>query len=221
MSSAAAATSPPTRAGTTGASRSSPCGEGWHNNHHYYADSARQGFFWWELDVSYYILKMLSWVGVVRDLKVPPAHVKAAARVRDGQFDIGMFRAEWNKATATLTDAGQALADNRLGAPADVAVPELVASPELVSASVGAASGPSTVTAEAEQVLATATHDDHASRHNHVKSTLQSNKAALDECLQNALRQAPELAKAAPRGPAPAPRRLTLLADSWVRSAGP
>ncbi len=117
-------------------------GEGWHNNHHYYAASARQGFFWWELDVSYYILKMLSWVGVVRDLKVPPARVKAAARVRDGQFDIGMFRAQWNKATATLTDAGQALADNHLGAPADVAVPELVASPELVSASVGAASGP-------------------------------------------------------------------------------
>ncbi len=171
-------------------------GEGWHNNHHYYAASARQGFFWWELDVSYYILKMLSWVGVVRDLKVPPARVKAAARVRDGQFDIGMFRAQWNKATATLTDAGQALAHNHLGAPADAdeAVPELVASPELVSASVGATSGPTSVTAEAEQVLAT--HDDHASRRDQVESALRSNKAALDECLQNALRQAEEFAKA-------------------------
>ncbi len=105
-----------------------------------------------------------------------------------------MFRAQWNKATATLTDAGQALAHNHLGVPADTAVPDLVASPELVSASVGAASGPTSVTAEAEQVLAT--HDDHASRRDQVESALRSNKAALDECLQHALRQAEEFAKA-------------------------
>ena len=48
-------------------------GEGWHNNHHHYPASARQGFFWWEIDVTYYMLKMLSWVGIVRDLKQPPA----------------------------------------------------------------------------------------------------------------------------------------------------
>ena len=28
-------------------------GEGWHNNHHYYPATARQGFFWWELDVTF------------------------------------------------------------------------------------------------------------------------------------------------------------------------
>ncbi len=67
-------------------------GEGWHNNHHYYQASARQGFFWWEFDVSYYVLKGLSYVGLVKDLRVPPARVMAAARVRDGSFDMGMFR---------------------------------------------------------------------------------------------------------------------------------
>jgi stearoyl-CoA desaturase (Delta-9 desaturase) len=48
-------------------------GEGWHNNHHAYQASARQGFRWWEIDSTYYILKLLSWVGVVWDLKTPSA----------------------------------------------------------------------------------------------------------------------------------------------------
>ncbi len=55
-------------------------GEGWHNNHHYYAVSARQGFFWWELDVTYYLLKMMAVLGLVRDLRPVPAEVLAAAR---------------------------------------------------------------------------------------------------------------------------------------------
>ena len=49
-------------------------GEGWHNNHHHYMNSANQGFFWWEVDVSYYILRALSAVGLVWDLRKPPAH---------------------------------------------------------------------------------------------------------------------------------------------------
>jgi stearoyl-CoA desaturase (delta-9 desaturase) len=47
-------------------------GEGWHNNHHYYPASERQGFYWWEIDVSHYILRLLSWLGVVWDLRTPP-----------------------------------------------------------------------------------------------------------------------------------------------------
>ena len=50
-------------------------GEGWHNNHHAYQSSARQGFRWWEYDPTFYILKALSWLGVVHDLKAPPASV--------------------------------------------------------------------------------------------------------------------------------------------------
>ena len=47
-------------------------GEGWHNNHHRYMSSARQGFFWWEIDASYYTLVALSWFGLVWDLHQPP-----------------------------------------------------------------------------------------------------------------------------------------------------
>ncbi|MFW6164104.1 MAG: acyl-CoA desaturase, partial [Planctomycetota bacterium] len=48
-------------------------GEGWHNNHHHFPATARQGFFWWEIDVTYYLLVVLSWLGIVRDLRPVPA----------------------------------------------------------------------------------------------------------------------------------------------------
>ena len=47
-------------------------GEGWHNNHHACQSSVRQGFRWWEVDATFYILRALSWIGVVWDLKLPP-----------------------------------------------------------------------------------------------------------------------------------------------------
>ena len=47
-------------------------GEGWHNNHHKYPGSTRQGFFWWEIDLTYYGLKVLELFGVIRDLRQPP-----------------------------------------------------------------------------------------------------------------------------------------------------
>lgn len=50
-------------------------GEGWHNNHHYYAHSANQGFYWYEVDFSYYILRILNLFGIVKELKMPPARV--------------------------------------------------------------------------------------------------------------------------------------------------
>ncbi|MEO8497385.1 MAG: fatty acid desaturase, partial [Planctomycetota bacterium] len=50
-------------------------GEGWHNNHHYFPASARQGFRWWEIDISYYLLVLMSWFGLVWDLKPVPARV--------------------------------------------------------------------------------------------------------------------------------------------------
>ena len=50
-------------------------GEGWHNNHHAYQSSVRQGFRWWEIDFSFYVLKALSFAGIVRDLKTPPVEV--------------------------------------------------------------------------------------------------------------------------------------------------
>ncbi|HKY17031.1 MAG TPA: acyl-CoA desaturase [Microthrixaceae bacterium] len=68
-------------------------GEGWHNNHHYYPASARQGFFWFEPDITYTILKGLSWLGIVRDLKQPSHDVKRGMRIKDGNIDIGMLHA--------------------------------------------------------------------------------------------------------------------------------
>jgi stearoyl-CoA desaturase (delta-9 desaturase) len=55
-------------------------GEGWHNNHHYYAASTRQGFYWWEIDVTYYLLRFMAAVGLVRELRPVPAEVLAAGR---------------------------------------------------------------------------------------------------------------------------------------------
>jgi stearoyl-CoA desaturase (delta-9 desaturase) len=50
-------------------------GEGWHNNHHRYQSSANQGFFWWEIDVSYYLIALLGVVGLVWDIRKPPRAV--------------------------------------------------------------------------------------------------------------------------------------------------
>jgi stearoyl-CoA desaturase (delta-9 desaturase) len=44
-------------------------GEGWHNNHHQFMYACRQGIRWWELDVTYYGLKVLSWIGIAHDLR--------------------------------------------------------------------------------------------------------------------------------------------------------
>jgi stearoyl-CoA desaturase (delta-9 desaturase) len=57
-------------------------GEGWHNNHHFFASTANQGWFWWELDVSYLVLRALSVFGIVWDLRTPPAHVRAGRLAR-------------------------------------------------------------------------------------------------------------------------------------------
>jgi stearoyl-CoA desaturase (delta-9 desaturase) len=60
-------------------------GEGWHNNHHAYQASVRQGFQWWELDMTYYALCALSWFGLVWDLRVPPEAVVRGENKRVGK----------------------------------------------------------------------------------------------------------------------------------------
>ncbi len=62
-------------------------GEGWHNNHHYYQSCTRQGFFWWELDMTYLILRGLQTVGIVWDIREPPARVVAGLPPRREQAD--------------------------------------------------------------------------------------------------------------------------------------
>jgi stearoyl-CoA desaturase (delta-9 desaturase) len=56
-------------------------GEGWHNNHHHYPMSVRQGFYWWEVDITYYMLRLLAALGIVWDLKPVPGEVRESNRV--------------------------------------------------------------------------------------------------------------------------------------------
>jgi stearoyl-CoA desaturase (delta-9 desaturase) len=53
-------------------------GEGWHNNHHHFPGSARQGFLWWEYDITYYLLRLMAVFGLVWDLKAVPPGLKRA-----------------------------------------------------------------------------------------------------------------------------------------------
>jgi stearoyl-CoA desaturase (delta-9 desaturase) len=54
------------------------CGEGWHNNHHYHQNTANQGWFWWELDPSYYLLRLFAALGLIWKLKTPSAQTRDA-----------------------------------------------------------------------------------------------------------------------------------------------
>jgi len=71
------------------------CGEGWHNNHHYFPASVRQGFFWWEIDVSYYVLKVLKVIGIVKNMQLPSLAILQKRRIKDGHFDNGLFHTYW------------------------------------------------------------------------------------------------------------------------------
>lgn len=76
------------RFGTTDASRNNvflallTLGEGWHNNHHRYPGSVRQGFYWWEIDLTYYGLKLMQKFGLIWDLNAVPSRVLAEGRGR-------------------------------------------------------------------------------------------------------------------------------------------
>ena len=56
-------------------------GEGWHNNHHHYMHSARQGFLWFEYDIGYYCIKLLSLLKIVSHVKEVPKHVLESKRI--------------------------------------------------------------------------------------------------------------------------------------------
>ncbi len=78
-------------------------GEGWHNNHHHYPASASQGFFWWELDPTYWILRALALVGVVWDVRTPPEHV--LANRPHPKVEVRELRSEFDRLLDELTQA--------------------------------------------------------------------------------------------------------------------
>ena len=118
-------------------------GEGWHNNHHAYQASARQGFRWWEYDPTYYILKALSWMGVIWNMRIPPVAVlrneqrlgtrviERAARQLAASFDPERIAATLHHAfagTPSLADLQEKLAAARsqaAGALANISLPAL------------------------------------------------------------------------------------------------
>jgi stearoyl-CoA desaturase (delta-9 desaturase) len=63
-------------------------GEGWHNNHHRYQSATRNGFYWWEIDLTYYGLRALSWTGFIWGLKAVPASVLAEGAHADHHASV-------------------------------------------------------------------------------------------------------------------------------------
>ncbi len=59
-----------------------PAGEGWHNNHHRYQRAARNGFYWWEFDPTWYVVTVMSWLGLAWNLQPVPARIYDEARLR-------------------------------------------------------------------------------------------------------------------------------------------
>jgi stearoyl-CoA desaturase (delta-9 desaturase) len=55
-------------------------GEGWHNTHHAFPTSARHGLRWWQIDVSYYVIRALAWVRLAWDVRLPSKQAQAAER---------------------------------------------------------------------------------------------------------------------------------------------
>lgn len=55
-------------------------GEGWHDNHHRYQRAARNGFFWWEFDPTWYVVRVMAWLGLAWNLQPVPARLYDEAR---------------------------------------------------------------------------------------------------------------------------------------------
>ena len=51
-------------------------GEGWHNNHHAFQTSARHGLRWWEVDMTYLAIRILSALGLAHSVKLPTLKAK-------------------------------------------------------------------------------------------------------------------------------------------------
>jgi len=55
-------------------------GEGWHNNHHRYQRAARNGFYWWEFDITWYAIRAMQALGLAWDVQPVPARLYKEAR---------------------------------------------------------------------------------------------------------------------------------------------
>ena len=63
-------------------------GEGWHNNHHHYQSTANQGFFWWEIDVTYWTIRLFGALGLawrITEPQISPATAGAAVKTKPAE----------------------------------------------------------------------------------------------------------------------------------------
>ena len=85
-------------------------GEGWHNNHHYYQSSCAQGFYWWEIDISYYTLKIAEKLGIVWDIKTCPEKVRESNQyesyeIKMPKFDTASLQLVASRASQSASEA--------------------------------------------------------------------------------------------------------------------
>ena len=62
-------------------------GEGWHNNHHRYQRAARNGFYWWEVDPTYALIRLMEWLGLAWDVQSVPERIYREAEADDDELD--------------------------------------------------------------------------------------------------------------------------------------
>jgi stearoyl-CoA desaturase (delta-9 desaturase) len=74
-------------------------GEGWHNNHHRYQRAARNGFYWWEFDPTWYVIRAMQAVGLVWDVQRVPDRIYAEARATKA-------RRQEQRSLSVVKDAG-------------------------------------------------------------------------------------------------------------------
>jgi stearoyl-CoA desaturase (delta-9 desaturase) len=84
-------------------------GEGWHNNHHRFQRAARNGFFWWEFDPTWYVIRAMAAVGLAWDIQAVPERVYVEARARKaGRRMMGRASSDAVDSTARRDGAGSA-----------------------------------------------------------------------------------------------------------------
>lgn len=62
-------------------------GEGWHNNHHAYPNVAKAGWQWWQVDTTWWVIRVLQAIGLAKKVVMPPLPGARPARRKQRQSD--------------------------------------------------------------------------------------------------------------------------------------
>ncbi len=86
-------------------------GEGWHNNHHRYQRAARNGFYWWELDLTWYTIRVMAALGLVWDIQWVPTRIYEEARTVKAQRATRGFSSVVESPMTLVSGRGKRLMD--------------------------------------------------------------------------------------------------------------